>query len=102
MPAASNLSSTRRTIKALRQSERITEANIALAQLALTTARSLDEVVASGERHYIVDRLARAHLFVLKALAETPEPDGPDPFAELLAEMMRPTPGTADPSSDRL
>ncbi len=102
MPAASNLSSTRRTIKALRRSERITEANIALAQLALTTARSLDEVVASGERHYVVDRLARAHLFVLKALAETPEPDGPDPFGELLTQMMAPTPGTPEePTSDR-
>jgi hypothetical protein len=102
MAAASNVSSTRRTIKALRQSERITESNIALAQLALTTARSLDEVVASGERHYIVDRLARAHLFVLKALAEAPEPDGPEPLSELLAQMMIPTPGTSDPSTDRL
>ena len=82
MPAASNLSSTRRMVKAPRQSERITETNIVLAQLALTTARSLDEVVANGERHYIVDRLARAHLFVRKALEETSNPDGPDPFGE--------------------
>jgi hypothetical protein len=102
IPAASNLSSTRRTIKALRRSERITEANIALAQLALTTARSLDEVVASGERHYIVDRLARAHLFVLMALAETPEPDGPDPLSEPLAQFMTPTPGVTDTPDRRL
>ncbi len=73
------------------------EANIALAQLPLTTARSLDEVVASGERHYIVDRLARAHLSVVKALEQTPEPDGPDRFSEFLAQITTPTPGTAGP-----
>jgi hypothetical protein len=90
-------------VKALRQSERITEGNIALAQLAFTTAQSLDEAVASGTKHYTVDRLARAHLMVLKALEETSPPAGPDPFAELLNEISVPTLRTADESaSDRL
>ena len=43
MPTATNLSSTRRTVRALRKQERLTEANAALAQLALTTAAALDE-----------------------------------------------------------
>lgn len=100
MPAASNLSSTRRMIKALRASERITESNIAVATLALTTAQSLDEVLASGTKHYTVDRLARVHLAVLQALEDAPAPDGPDTFAELMAAITTPTPGTPEGSTD--
>jgi len=102
MPTASNLSSTRRTIKALRTAERITESNIALATLALTTARALDEVLASGTKHYTVDRLARAHLSVLQALEAALGPEAPDAFAELLSEITTPTPGRTDELSERL
>ncbi len=102
MPAATNLSSTRRIVKVLRQSERLTESNIALGTLVLSTARALDEVLASGEKRYVVDRLSRAHLAALQALERTLGPDGPDPFAELLAEIMRATPGTAGTTADRL
>lgn len=87
-------------IKALQASERITESNIAVATLALTTARSLDEVLAIGTKHYTVDRLARVHLAVLKSLEDAPAPDEPDTFAELLAEITKPTPGTTPDAED--
>ena len=85
MTAETNLGSTRRMVRALRQSERLTESNIALSTLALSTARALDEALTSGERRYVVDRLSRAHLAALQALERIPGPDGPDPFSELLA-----------------
>ena len=58
-------------VRALQQSERLTESNIALGTLALSTARALDQALGSGERRYVVDRLARAHLAALKALEQT-------------------------------
>jgi hypothetical protein len=38
----------------LRKQERVTEANAALAQLALTTAGALDDVASSDEKRYLV------------------------------------------------
>jgi hypothetical protein len=46
MAGVSNVSSTRRTIRALRRHEVLTEQHAALATLALTTAQALDDVVA--------------------------------------------------------
>jgi hypothetical protein len=89
-------------IKALRESERITDSNVALATLALTTAKALDEVTGSGQRAYIVDRLARAHLSVLKALEDCQAPDAPDAFANLFAEMSTPGYGSFGETSERL
>jgi hypothetical protein len=90
MSAATNLSSTRRTVRALRSQERVTEANVALATLAVTTAKALDDVLASGEKRYVVAQLARSHLLVLQALVATPEVVGPDGFDQFLAELARP------------
>ena len=102
MGTVTNLSSTRRMVRAMRQSERLTESNIALGTLAVSTARALDEALVSGERRYVVDRLARVHLAALQALEQLPGSDTPDPFAELLRELSVPTPGTPDTPSDRL
>jgi hypothetical protein len=102
MPAATNPSTTRRQIKALRQAKRVTESNIAVAQLALSTARGLDEVLASGTKHYTVDRLARAHVSVLLPLAEAPGPGEPDAWDELFRPFTTPTPSTYDDASGRL
>jgi hypothetical protein len=89
-------------VRALKRSERLTESNIAFATLALSTARAFEEALASGEKCYVLDRLSRAHLAALEALDRTPAPEGPDAFAELLAEITTPTPGTPDPATDRL
>ncbi len=64
------------------------------------SARALDEALAGGERRYVVDRLSRANLAALKALERIPEQDGPDAFAELLAEITTPTPGTRGRSTN--
>ena len=94
--AVTNHSSARRTVRALRQSEQLVEGNMALATLALTTAKALDDAVATGAQPYAIDRLARAHLGALKALEELPgRADVDDPFAELLRELGTPTLGSA-------
>ena len=94
--AVTNLSSTRRMVRALRESEQLVEGNMALATLALTTAKALDDAVATGAQPYAIDRLARAHLGALKALEELPgRADVDDPFAELLRELGTPTLGSA-------
>jgi hypothetical protein len=90
MLAASNLSSTRRTVRALRKQERVTEANAALAQLVLTTAGALDDVLSSGEKRYVVAALARSHLLALQALLSTPEVAGPDGFDAFLRDLATP------------
>jgi hypothetical protein len=74
----------------LRQQERVTEANAALATLAMTTAKTLDDVLVSGEKRYVVAQLARSHLLVLQALLATHEAGGPDGFDQFLAELARP------------
>jgi hypothetical protein len=101
MPTATNLSSTRRTLRALRRRGGLTDANVALATLSLSTARALDEVLAGGDHRGVVDRLARAHLAVLQALeASTPEASS-DPFSELIAELSTPSAGEGERWSGR-
>jgi hypothetical protein len=99
MGAATNVSATRRTLRTLRRTERLTEAHAALATLALTTARALDDVVVSEEKRYVVAQLSRAHLSALEALLSVPEPAAPDGFDQLLAEIMRPGLGAFDDGS---
>jgi hypothetical protein len=84
------MSATRRTLRAMRRAELLTEANAALAMLALTTARALDDVVRGDDKRYVVAQLSRAHLLALEALARVPEPPMPDAVDALLAEIMRP------------
>jgi hypothetical protein len=101
--AATNLSSTKKMVAALQRSERVTESNVGLATLALTTARALDEVLGSDEKRYVLDRLARAHLAVLLALEQSSPPAEDDDWALFMAAVTTPTPGeTAGPASDRL
>jgi len=95
MASASNLSSTRRTVRALRQSERLTESTVALATLALTTARALDDVVASDEKRYVVAQLSRAHLLALEALTSIERLAPPDAVDELLASLTAATAGSS-------
>jgi hypothetical protein len=78
-------------VRALRQSERLTEANMALAPLAFTTARALDEVIASDEKKYVVAQLSRAHLSTLEALASLASPESPDVVDQFLAELLTPS-----------
>ena len=78
MGAATNVSATRHTLRTLRRTERLTEAH---ATLALTTARALDDVVASDEKRYVVAQLSRAHLLALEALLSVPEPAAADEWA---------------------
>jgi hypothetical protein len=84
MPGVSNLTATRRTLRALRVAERVGDAEAGLAQLALTTAGALDEVVAGGEKRYVVAQLARAHLLTLQALLAVPGPEPEDGWDLLL------------------
>jgi len=96
MPAATNLSATRRTLRALRRADRVTDAQAALATLALSTARALDDVLAGDGPSYAIAQTARAHLLTLQALLEQPEPATPDTIDQLLADIMRPGAGASD------
>jgi hypothetical protein len=77
----SNLSSTKRTVAALRRGSRLGPEHIALVGLAETTAKELDEVVDGEEKCYVVAQLARAHLLTLEALRAACNDDHLDPFA---------------------
>jgi hypothetical protein len=61
---------------------------MALATLALTTARALDEVVASSEKRYVVAQLSRAHLLALEALTSIDKPETPDLVDQFLANLL--------------
>jgi hypothetical protein len=101
MGAASNLSATRRTIRALRRHEMLTETHAALATLALTTARALDDVVAGDDKRYVVAQLSRAHLLALEALvAVVPEPSSPDAIDVWLAGLTQPSTVRFEPVDD--
>jgi hypothetical protein len=102
MATATSLSSTRRMVRALRRTERLTDTHAALATLALTTAGALDDVVASDEKRYVVAQFARAHLLALGALLDLPEPAASDAFDDLLRELTRPGPGAFDADDGRL
>jgi hypothetical protein len=51
---ATNLSATRRTVRALRATERLTDANSGLVTLALTTADALDDALSGAAKAYEV------------------------------------------------
>jgi hypothetical protein len=98
MSSATNLSATRRTLSALRRSERLTEQHAGLARLALSTARALDVAQAGGAKAYEIAQASRAHLLALEALASIPEPMSPDAFDRFVAELSLPS---GDDSRDR-
>ena len=71
----------------------------AFATLALTTAKALDEVVASGEKRYVVAQLARSHLLALETLQHLEVPAEPHAFAHFLEKISRPSGGRFDESA---
>jgi hypothetical protein len=56
MGSKTNLSATRRTVRALRRADRVGEDDGAPIRLAKTTATTLDEVVIRGEKAYAIAR----------------------------------------------
>jgi hypothetical protein len=99
MGAVTNVSATRRTVRALREAERLTEADAAMVQLVRTTARALDDAVASGEKAYGIGKASTSHREALKTLLDYAQPEPPDSFDVFLAELRMPTPGTTDGSA---
>lgn len=99
MGVSTNLSATKRTVRALRRAERVGEADAASIRLAESTATALDTALAIGAGPSALAALARAHGAALAALREetTPTPDGLDAF---LATLSTPTPGTAGEGGD--
>jgi hypothetical protein len=96
MATATNVSSTRRTVRALRRVGALTDAHAAHATLALTTARALDDALDTNEKRYVIGQLARAHLLAVDALAALAEPSPPDAFDAFLAGLGRPGAGDND------
>jgi hypothetical protein len=96
MAARSNRSATARMLRELRRREMLTESNIGLAALAETSARSLDDAIASGAKGYALDRLMRCHLMVLRELGTLPEPMTEDSFSAFVAELSTPSAGGFD------
>jgi hypothetical protein len=94
MTPTSNVSSTRRTVRALRAAERLTDANAGLVTLALTTAAALDDARSGSAKAYEIAQLARCHLSALEALERSPEPMVPNGLDRLLADLA--TPGFGD------
>jgi hypothetical protein len=97
MAARTNLSSTRRTVAALRRGSRLGPEHAALVALVETTGRALDELVESDEKRYVVAQLARAHLMATEALLRVGRDTPLDPFAAFVAGLSVPTPYTDSP-----
>jgi hypothetical protein len=98
----SNLTAARRTVRALRQAERVTEAHAGLCKLTETLAEQLDQVVEGGEKRYVVAQLGRAYLLALGALLAVPEPVGGEGwFQTFVKEMSTPKEGVGVTESHR-
>ena len=87
MARSSNLSSTRRTVAALRRQSWLGPEHAGLVLLAETTAQALDDVAGGDEKRYVVAQLARAHLLALEALLHLAGDTPLDPFAAFIAGM---------------
>jgi hypothetical protein len=91
MPARTNVSSTRRTVSALRTLSRLGPEHAGLIALGETTARALDLAIASDEKAYALANLARAHAVVLQVLLAVGKETSLDPFAAFVAGLTTPT-----------
>ena len=101
MRARTNASATRATIRTLRSQDRLNPEHAGLAQLALSTAAALDDVLLDrAGKKYAVAQMARAHLGVLVALHELEAPRATDAWDAVVAEALRPTPGIPDSEMD--
>jgi hypothetical protein len=90
MAPRSNLSSTRRTVAALRRGSRLGPEHAALVQLAESTAAALDDVITGAEKRCVVAQLARAHLLTVGALMSAADAEHLDPFAAFVAGLATP------------
>jgi hypothetical protein len=99
---STHLSSTRRTVRALRRAGLLGDEHAALVRLALTAAEELDRYISSDVARYVVVQLTRTHLELLRQLdqigkvpapvpapIEQCEPAAPE-YALLLDELARP------------
>ena len=80
-----NASAVERTIRALREAERIEAADAGLIAAARTTARALDHAPSP----YVAGTVARVHLEALRLLAGRPAPES-DEIDAFLASLRRP------------
>ena len=78
MRSVTNLSATRRTVRALRASERVGEADAGLIRLAETTAAALDNATKDDAPAYAVAKAATAHREALKTLIDYTWTQPPD------------------------
>ena len=92
MAVSTNLSATKRTVRALRRAERVGEADAASIRLAESTAAALDAALTAGAAPSALAALARAHGAALAALREEPTP-ATDALDGFLAALTMPTPG---------
>jgi hypothetical protein len=84
------LTSTRRTVAALRKGSGLGPEHAALIRLAETTVAALDEVVTGEDKRYVVAQLARGPLLTVEALLNVYDEDHLDPFAAFVAGLSRP------------
>jgi hypothetical protein len=96
MSGRTNVSSTRRTVAALRRLSRLGPEHSGLIALGETTARALDLAITSGEKGYALANLARAHVVVLQVLLAVGKEPALDPFAAFIAGMSVPSYTTPD------
>jgi len=83
-PATRNAAALERTIRALRDADRIEPADAALVAAARTLARALDEAGSP----YTAATVARIHLEAIRLLAGRPAPE-PDELDAFLASLRR-------------
>ena len=99
---SSNLSATRRSVRAARKAGFVDETDAGLVCLAETLAQALDEAMTSGEKVYGLAQAARVHLAVLQALTARPAPQPPvDLFGAFLAELCQPGAGAIEEPAAR-
>ena len=88
-----NADAVERTIRALRQADRLDAVDAGLLAAARTLARALDHASSP----YVAGTVARVHLEALRLLAGRPAPEA-DEFGDLLAAIRR-TPTVRHPEN---
>ena len=86
-----NERSVRRTLAALRRGDRLDEVGGSVGVLALTTARMLDNVVASSTPAYAAAKVGALHLGVLMQLAKMFGPAEDDAWSAFMTLMSTPS-----------
>jgi hypothetical protein len=89
MARRTNASALRVTVAALRQQERLEQADAALVHLAEALAQRLDRALAGDEKAYALANLSKTYFGVLLSLRDA-SPPIPDAFEALLAQLSGP------------